>query len=52
MKLHLPILVAAGCAVACQTMADEPAPVKRPNVVFIMTDQHNANALGLSLIHI
>lgn len=46
MNLHFPFFVAVGCAVACHTQADEPARAKKPNVIFIMSDQHNANALG------
>ena len=34
------------CIVALPALADAPATAKKPNVIFIMSDQHSAHALG------
>ncbi len=39
-------MIAFGCAITIQTYAEKPPLTKRPNVLFIMSDQHNALALG------
>ncbi len=46
MKLNLSFFIAVGCTFAYQTQAAGPVREIKPNVIFIMTDQHNANALG------
>lgn len=42
----IPFLFLFGSAYAIQGLASEPVQVKKPNVLFIMSDQHNALALG------
>ena len=46
MRSNYPLFIAAGMAFTFQTYAEKPAQAKKPNVIFIMSDQHNANALG------
>ena len=46
MRPDLPLLLIGGCFFTFQSQAHEPAQAKKPNVLFIMSDQHNANALG------
>jgi len=46
MSTKISFLIGAGCLVAFQTFAKEPGRTDKPNVLFIMSDQHNALALG------
>ncbi len=46
MKTKIPLLVGAGCLITFQLFAKEPFRKDKPNVLFIMSDQHNAMALS------
>ncbi len=46
MNSKIPFLIGAGCLVTFQLFAKEPVRKDKPNVLFIMSDQHNALALG------
>ncbi len=46
MILNKSLLLAFGCSLAVHSQAESKGSVQKPNVLFIMSDQHNANALG------
>lgn len=46
MNSKFSLFVAFGCAFTLQSHAGKPARTQKPNVLFIMSDQHNANALS------
>ena len=46
MKMKFSLLLASGFVCAFQASAELPTQTKKPNIVFIMSDQHNAMALG------
>ncbi len=46
MNPKIPLLFVGCCALSVQNQANEPMKVNRPNVIFIMSDQHNIHALG------
>ena len=39
-------LLAGTCSLTLAVLAADSAPARRPNVIFIMSDQHSAHALG------